>query len=264
MQSTRPVPASTSPGNRDGAGTRPVIPVPETGWLHEEVLPGGAMWSWVLKRGMSLRITALEGGGNVSLLAFNRDDFLDRYNMADTLKAQHTAKLHAGHVLMSDMGRALLSITGDTVGWHDPLGGLSTAATVAARYGEGNFQKLRNRFHRNGRDNFLIELGKWGLGLRDLIPHVNFFSKVVVDESGQMRFCPGHTQAGDAVDLRAELNTLVVLNTCVHALDPEPVYAPKRFRVALWRTEVPGLDDYCRNFRPETGRAIGNSESLFR
>ena len=40
--------------------------------------------------------------------------------MPDTLKAQHIARLTAGFVLYSDMGRMLCSVTGDTVGWHDP------------------------------------------------------------------------------------------------------------------------------------------------
>jgi hypothetical protein len=59
---------------------------------------------------------------------------------------------------------------GRSVGWHDPIGGTSNAAMVTAKYGEARYQECRNDFHRNGRDSFLIELGKWGLGPRDLIP----------------------------------------------------------------------------------------------
>jgi len=50
---------------------------------------------------------------------------LKRYNMADTLKAQHTAYLTAGCVCYSDMGRILCSITADSCGWHDTICGLS-------------------------------------------------------------------------------------------------------------------------------------------
>jgi len=99
-------------------------------WLVDEPLRGGQMWSRVLKRGQVLRITDVEGGGSVAALLFNADRPLERYNMPDTLKAQHIARITTGNVLYSDMGRILCSITGDSVGWHDPIGGCSNARIV--------------------------------------------------------------------------------------------------------------------------------------
>src|SRR3984957_16438263 len=190
--------------------------------LFEETLPGGGLWSWPLRRHTTLRLTDLEGGANVGLMAYNADQPLDRLNLPDTLKAQYTAKLTRGHVLMSDMGRALLSITADAAGWHDPLGGHGNAAMVKTKYGEATYQARRNDWHRNAHDNFLIELAKHGLGKRDLVANVNFFSRLDVDEEGKMNFHPAHSKAGDHLDLRAEMNVLVVLNTCPHPLDPNP------------------------------------------
>lgn len=172
--------------------------------LWEEFVPGGAHWSGVIKRGTTLRITDPNGGANVSALFFNKDETLERYNMADTLKAQHTGYLTKGHVCYSDMGRILCSISEDSVGWHDTICGLSNAKMVARKYGQGRFQELRNAYFKNGYDSLLIELGKWGLGKRDLVANVNLFSKVTVDESGAMHFVPGNSRAGDFVDLRAE------------------------------------------------------------
>jgi uncharacterized protein YcgI (DUF1989 family) len=65
------------------------------------------------------RLTALDAGANVSALFYNASQPLDRLNIPDTLKALHTAKLTTGHILMTDMGRALVSITADSLGWHD-------------------------------------------------------------------------------------------------------------------------------------------------
>jgi len=59
-----------------------------------------------------------DGGANVGALFYNHEDRLERYNMADTLKSQHTAYLTKGFVCYSDMGRILCSITEDTCGWH--------------------------------------------------------------------------------------------------------------------------------------------------
>ncbi len=110
--------------------------MPEVLWeepvrlLWEETVQPGATWSHVLKRGTALRMTDLEGGANVGALFYNFECPAERYNMPDTLKAQHIARLTAGFVLYSDMGRILCSVVGDTVGWHDPIGGCSNAAMV--------------------------------------------------------------------------------------------------------------------------------------
>jgi urea carboxylase-associated protein 2 len=228
--------------------------------IFEEHLPGGGLWSWVLRRHTTLRITDLDGGANVGLMAYNAAAPLDRLNLPDTLKAQYTAKLTRGHVLMSDMGRALLSITADTCGWHDPLGGHGNAVLVRAKYGKRDYQTARNDWYRNAHDNFLVELGKHGLGKRDLVANVNFFSRLDVDDEGRMTFHAGNSKAGDAVDLRAEMDVLVVLNSCQHPLDPNPIYAPKAVQLSLLRTPAPAADDYCRNFRGENQRSFTLTE----
>jgi urea carboxylase-associated protein 2 len=130
--------------------------------LWQETLQPAASWSHVLKRGTLLRITDIQGDANVGALFYNFECPVERYNMADTLKAQHIARLTEGFVLYSDMGRILCSIVTDSVGWHDPIGGCSNAAMVTAQYGESRYQEARNACHRNGRDSFLVELGKWG------------------------------------------------------------------------------------------------------
>lgn len=213
--------------------------------LFDEIVPGGWNFSHRLKKGTSLRICDLTGGANVSALFYNARDPLERYNMADTLKAQFTARLTAGHVLYSDMGRILVSITEDTCGWHDPIGGISHAETIAGKHGLAPYQTHRNTYFRNGRDSLLVELAKYGLGKRDLGPNVNFFSKVVVNEAGQMRFQAGHSREGAQVSLRAEMDCLVILNTCPHPLDPEKKYAPKPVRMTVLKTTDPDAADPC-------------------
>jgi uncharacterized protein len=231
--------------------------------LFEETVPGAGMWSWVLKRHQTLRLTDLEGGANVSMLLFNRELLHERYNMADTLKAQHSAFLTEGLVLYSDMGRILCSITRDTCGWHDTFTGLSDAASVRARYGDKPYGSARNAFHRNARDELLVELGKWGLDARDLVPNLNLFSKVAPDETGALKFVVGHSKPGACVELRAEMNVLVVMSTCPHVLDPAPSWAPKPVSLQVLRTPPPGLDDPCRRSRPENERGFINTERLF-
>ena len=232
--------------------------------LWQQRLVGGGHWSGVLRRGLALRLVDEAGDANVAALFYDAQRPLERINVSDTLKAQHTAHLTRGHVLYSDMGRVLCSIVGDSLGWHDPLGPPSTAEACAARYGERRYQQYRNEMIRSGRDGLLVELGKWGLGQRDLVPGVNFFSKVVTDVAGRLEFVPGHSRPGACVDLRFEMDVLVVLAAAPHAFDPGTTWRPSPVGLVAWRVDPPGPDDYCRNFRPENARGFENTERLFR
>lgn len=231
--------------------------------LYAETIPGGAMWSMRIPRQRRIRLTALDAGANVSALLYNADQPLDRLNIPDTLKALHTAKLTKGHILMSDMGNSLASIVEDSLGWHDPLGGHLTAAQALAKYGDHNYQQYRNDFHRNAHNDFLVELSKHGLGLADIVANVNFFSKVAVDDDGRMAFVPDHAAAGDYVDLRTEMNVLLVLANCPHPMSPATEYPARRVQVEIFPAAAPGPDDFCRNFRPECGRTLALTERLF-
>ncbi len=235
-------------------------PNPVASLLWEEQLPGGHHWSARLRRGTVLRLTDLQGGANVAALFYNAEQPLERYNMPDTLKSQHTAFLTAGFVCQSDMGRVLCSITADSLGWHDTWCGVSDAAMVLAKYGEKRYQTHRNAMHRNGRDGLLIELAKSGLGVRDLIPSVNFFSKVVPDADGALSHVPGHSVTGSYVDLRFEMDTLVVLSSAPHPLDARPDYAPADVQLSAYRAAPVAPDDACRLQCPQNGRAFINTE----
>jgi urea carboxylase-associated protein 2 len=219
------------------------------------------MWSNVLSRGKTLRLTDLEGGANVGMLLYHANVTTERYNMPDTLKGQHIFYLRHPYCLHSDMGRILASITADTVGWHDTVCGASDGKLVAAKYDVKNYQSARNDWDRNARDCFLIELAKWGLGARDLVPNVNLFSKVTSDDTGRLTFQPGNSKAGDLIELRFEMDTLVVLNSCQHPLDPDPMYHPREVRLEVFRAAPPAADDACRRSCPENERAFLNTET---
>jgi urea carboxylase-associated protein 2 len=231
--------------------------------LWQEQIPGGAHWSGVIRRGNSLRVTAREAGANVSMLFYNYEQLAERYNMADTLKGQHSAFLTQGQVCYTDMGRVICSITADSCGWHDTIGGISTAALVARKYGTASYQEKRNELHRNAFDSLLKEVSKYGLDKRDLVANLNLFSKVTVDQAGGMHFVVDNCQASDFIDLRFEMHALVVLSTCQHPMDPTPRYAPKAIELTAWRSGTASLDDPCRNACPENQRAFINTERLF-
>lgn len=231
--------------------------------LWDDRIEPGATWSHVLKRGTALRITDVEGGANVGALFYNFECVSERYNMPDTLKAQHTARLTTGFVLYSDMGRILLSVTDDSVGWHDPIGGASSAQLVREKYGEARYQEHHNACLKNAHDSFLIEMAKWGMTPRDLTANVNFFSRVDVANDGALFFQVGNSVPGSYVELRAEMNVLAILNTCQHPLDPASQYAPKPVKLEILQAPPVEATDLCRTSRPENGRGFTLTERYF-
>ena len=244
--------------------TQSVQPVAPDAFLWEEAVPGGCHWSGVLRRGTALRIATATGRANLAALFYRADDPLERYNMPDTLKAQHTAMLTRGHALYSDMGRVLCSIVADTCGWHDTIGGVSTDAGNRARYGDAPYQTHRNAMHRSAEDGLLIELGKYGLGARDLVPNVNFFSKLAADENGRLHFEPTHANRGGWLDLRFDMDVLAAFSAAPHALDPRPDYAPADIVLTAWRCGPADGADFCRNACAENRRGFHRTDLLYR
>ncbi len=230
--------------------------------VREHVIAGGGYWSCVIARGSTLRLVDLEGSRGVSALFYNADQPSERYNAPDTVKIQNTIFPSAGRVLFSDLGRVLMSITADTCGSLDTLGGGSTDASVAARHGAGGYQELRNGWYRSAHMNFAMALGRHGMDRRDVVPCINFFSRVAVDPDGALRFVEV-AKAGTFVDLRAEMNVLAVISNTPHPLHPETKYDPRPIRALVWTAPPPRADDPCRTGSPEAIRGFENTDALF-
>ncbi|MDJ0785264.1 MAG: urea carboxylase-associated family protein [Myxococcota bacterium] len=227
--------------------------------VWDQVLGPGDYASAVLERGSRLRLLDLEGDASVSLLAYNADDTQERINTADTVKVQWQAYLGEGSLLLSDMGRVLLSILEDGCGHHDTFCGASSERSNAARYGHGG----NHGPHPNARDRFTLALTKHGLGKRDLCPNVNLFKGVRVDDAGNLLFEERAPAPGQALTLRAEMRVLVVLVNAPHVLDPRPEYTATPVRVTAWAGELAPLDDPVRNSSPERLRAFENVEAYY-
>jgi uncharacterized protein len=220
-------------------------------------VPGGAAWSVPVHRHRALRLECLDPGANVSMLIFAAEQPLERLNVPDTLKAQMSARITPPMVLMSDMGRALCSVTGSSLDWHDAITGHSLDTHVP---GPTSYAEHRNDWRRSARAGLLDELWKHGLGERDLHATVNLFSKVVPagDQRGTLSYVPGHAAAGDWAELRAEMDILVVLSTSPHPMDP--LWSPAAIRASLRPVPPPGPRDPSRTFRAESARSLDQAE----
>lgn len=238
--------------------TRPALDLDPALILSDEMIPGGAYWSHVVRRGTTLRLAVPDGSRGVAFLCYNADHPIERYNAADTAKIQFNAFLKSGMLLYSDMGRVLFSITQDTCGFHDTLGGCSNLSTNA-KYGEAH----AGMDYKNSRDNFLLALTKRNLGKKDLMPNLNWFTRVAVEPNGNLVWAEQTAKPGDFIDLRAEMNVLVVLSNCPHPLDPSLSYDPKPIQAIVWNSPAAAADDRCRTANPEAVRGFYNTDAVF-
>lgn len=221
-------------------------------------IQAGGKWSGRIAKGKLITLTADNDRANLSTLLFDAWQPAERYNMPDTLKAQHTAFLTAGNVLMSDQGKVLASIIRDSVGWHDPFGGYSTRQTTDGKYGLTRYQDQRNGWYRSGEGNLIVELYRHQLLPRDLMPPVNFFSKVVCELDGSMHYVP-QLAAGRSVTLRTETDVLLVCSNTPNPLDPGSAYPDAAILVEISDAEAVKDDDLCVTHCPENRRAFENT-----
>jgi urea carboxylase-associated protein 2 len=224
--------------------------------ITAEDIPAGWYWTTAVKRGATLRIINPSATSGVSVLIWNADDTSERFNPADSIKVQWTARIGAGKLLLSDMGRVLASITDDGCGMHDCIAGGSTPESNARKFGAGASV-------RNTRDNFLLAAGKLGLGPRDVGPCITFFAPVTTDSTGRFVWRDDAIKPGDHVDLRAEMNLLVALSNCPHPLDPASRPREHAVGAVVWRSLTAQEDDPFRYATEEAVRAFENTDAMF-
>ena len=219
----------------------------------------GEKWSGLIGRGKYVHFKALGDNANVSILMYNMRDTSERYNMPDTLKAQYTAHLTKGNVLMSENGRGMASIGEDSLGWHDSISGYTTRILTDEKYGKTTYQHQGNDYYRCGEENFKIELVRNNMSKRDLVPCVNLFSKVYVEEDGSMHYVPDHCKAGATVTLRTEMDVILIASNTPNPLDPSKTYPSVPVTMEVYNAPPVDLTDYCVNFRSENYRAFENT-----
>ena len=198
--------------------------------VFDEVLPAGRGFSHELRQGQTFRIVDLEGNQAVDTLFYNLHDLDDRYSANDTIRAQGSLYLTTGTRLLSSEGRTLLTIVADTCGRHDTIGGACSAESNQVRYA------IDKKFMHNCRDSFMLALAHYGRGLgkRDLASNINFFMNVPVTPEGGLSFEDGVSGPARYVELRAEIDVLVLISNCPQLNNPCNAYNPTPIRLLVW------------------------------
>ncbi|MCC5953368.1 MAG: DUF1989 domain-containing protein [Acidimicrobiia bacterium] len=189
----------------------------------DEVVPALASWSTVVPAGETLRMVDLHGNQAVDCLLYAAHDTTERYSAQATVVAQRNVYLTTGSPLVSNAGRSLMHITDDTCGRHDTIAGACSRESNTLRYGH-------HTIHQHAcLDNFLHDHAQRGMTARDMASNINWFMNVPVEPDGSLGIVDGLSAPGKYVDLRADVDTLVVVSNCpqvnnpCNAFDPTPV-----------------------------------------
>ena len=226
--------------------------------IWDETIGSGQYGARRLPRGTVLRVTDIEGDACTQLLVFNANRTSERFNNADTVKVQWQAYLVAGAVLLSDMGRAMMSFTADSSARHDCLCGGSNRAVNDAKFGDGSIWGPAP----NSRDLLALGGAKYALGRVDIGPCLNLFKTVRVADDGVMTL-EGAPNPGAYVELRSEMDVIVLLSNTPHPLDDRPVYSVSPIRVTAYRSTSTPSANAIRTSSPERQRAFENTDELF-
>lgn len=199
-----------------------------------EICAAGEPWVKQIKRGQKFRIVDLEGNQAVDTLFYNTNNALERYSATDTIRRQNKLYLTTGSKLYSNFGNAMLTIIADTCGQHDTLGGACAAESNTVRYALEKFPM------HNCRDNFLHALAhdslcqRLGMSKRDLPNNINFFMNVPITEEGGLEFVDGISAPGKYVEMRAEMDVVVLISNCPQLNNPCNAYNPTPIRLLIW------------------------------
>ena len=198
--------------------------------MVDAIVDAGDPWLHEIKKGQVFRILDLEGNQAVDTLFFNAHDPEERYSAADTVRAQGALYLTTGTQLMSTEGRVMLTITADTCGRHDTLGGACSCESNTVRYA------LDKRPMHSCRDSFLHALAHYdgSLTKRDITSNINFFMNVPVTPEGGLTFADGVSAPGKYVEMRAEMDVLCLISNCPQLNNPCNAYNPTPIRVLIW------------------------------
>lgn len=245
----RTIPASNAASAPDGAEA-----------LWEENVEGGNYSSAVLPRGSRLQLTDTDGDTCVQLLVFNHRQPSERINVADIVKVQWQAYLSTGQLILSDMGRVLMTIEDDSSAGHDTFNAISNRAFNTRKYGDGRVSGP----YPNARDQFAVALTKIGLGRQAIAPALNMFKPVTVAPDGSFIWPTDPCPPGASVTLRAEMDVRVALTVTPHVLDPRPTYTVSPLHIVSWLGDPTAHDDRWRTATPEGRRAFQNTEDWLR
>jgi urea carboxylase-associated protein 1 len=197
--------------------------------VRDEIIAANRPWSGLVRKDETIRIEDTHGCQAVDTLFYAAADMGERYSAQDTLREQGAIYLSTGTRIMSNRGNLMLTIVSDSCGQHDTSAGACSCESNTVRFGHAT------KYMHACRENFVIEVAKYGLSKRDIVPNINFFMNVPIEPSGIMTVVDGVSKPGDHVELVAAMDVICVISNCPQINNPCNGFDPTPIRVTITR-----------------------------
>jgi uncharacterized protein YcgI (DUF1989 family) len=184
--------------------------------------------SFVVKQGQRIRISA---ESIVDLVVFNLENLRERFDQARTKANQGKVFISTGDMLYSKLNNVMMTIVEDTYkGKHDLQYGTCSRASYDVWWERRDTSEFKNWFKEYGitkredlplhgcYENLNDATRDYEIAPEDIPSPFNLFTSVEIDPSGKLVWCidrdrpepdkPAH------IDLRAEIDCLVVISAC--------------------------------------------------
>lgn len=194
------------------------------------VVEPGDGYLGTIPAGGEFRIVDLEGNQAADTLLYDAGELANRYSATNTIRAQGSPYLGLGSRLLSARGDVLATISADTCGRHDTLGGACSQESNVVRYG------AHTRHQHACRETFLRYGAQLGIGARELTHNINFFMNVPLTPAGGLSFADGLSGPGKYVQMRAEREVVVLISNCPQLNNPCNGWNPTPIRLLGWWT----------------------------
>lgn len=199
--------------------------------IFSQSVSAGDYFFHTIKQGQTMRIVDLKGNQAADTLFYNANDVSERYSAMDTIREQAGLYLTTGSILKTNLNQDLLEIVADTCGRHDTVGGACATESNTVRY------DLEKRCMHACRDSWMLaiqEHEEFGLSKADITHNINFFMNVPVTSDGKLSFEDGISAPGKYVELKAKMDTLVLISNCPQLNNPCNGYDPTPVQILVW------------------------------
>lgn len=170
-------------------------------------VPAQSGTAFTVKAGQIIRVIDVAGGQVSDLVCFAQHDPDEHLSSGRTVDYNNKLLFSTRDVVYSNGRRPLLTIVSDEVGDHTCL---------YAPCSQEMFQKTYGVVepYPNCLDNLNDNLAPFGLNADGIAAPFNIFMNVEILAQGDLRVLPAKSKAGDAIELRAEMDLIVAVTAC--------------------------------------------------
>lgn len=196
----------------------------------ETIVDSGDYLIGIVDKNKTIKIIDLEGNQAADTLFFNAENISEHYSASNTVRENSNLYLTKSSKLYSNLNKIMLTITEDTCGRHDTVGGACATESNTVRY------DLEKRYMHACRDSWMLAINEqtqYGIKKQDIAHNINFFMNVPVTPEGGLTFADGISDSGKFIELKTHMSVIVLISNCPQLNNPCNGYNPTPIKVIV-------------------------------